>query len=121
MRHEIAKTHLDDCVSFLHAATESRHSLALDLSEPFKPVIVDTLIFELVLRGRLDSAWFHEEAGVCRLSETGRRVTLEAWIGKLEAATGDQPSFRSLIRAEAFAIERHVLGLSNYRAYRRKV
>lgn len=120
-RHEIAKTHLDDCVSFLHAATEARHSLALDLTEPFKPPVVDTLIFEMVLRDRLDRTWFLEEAGVCRLSEAGRRATLEAWIGKLEGETADQPSFKSLIRTEAFAIERHLLGISNYRAYRRKV
>ncbi len=121
VRHEIAKTHLDDCVSFLHAATESRHSLALDLSEPFKPAIVDTLIFELVLRDCVNGAWFHEEAGVCRLSEAGRRATLEAWIGKLETGAGDQPSFKTLLRNEAFAIERHILGLASYRPYRRKV
>ena len=121
VRQELAKTHLDDCVSFLHAATESRHSLALDLSEPFKPVIVDTLIFELVLRERLDREWFHEGAGVCRLAEAGRKATLEAWVGKLEGTAGEQPSFKSLIRDEALAIERHILGLSSYRAYRRKV
>ncbi len=121
VRHEIAKTHLDDCLSFLHAATEARHSLALDLSEPFKPVIVDTLIFEIVLRDRLAPEWFHQEDNVCRLSETGRRATLESWVAKLDAAQDDRPSMRALIRAEAFAVERHVLGIAPYRAYRRKI
>jgi CRISPR-associated protein Cas1 len=121
VRHEIAKTHLDDCLSFLHAATEARHSLALDLSEPFKPVIADTLIFELILRDRVEPSWFHQEENVCRLSEAGRKATLEAWIAKLDAAAKERLSLRSLIRAEAFAIERHVLSIAPYRAYRRKI
>jgi CRISPR-associated protein Cas1 len=120
-RHEIAKTHLDNALSFLHAATEARHSLALDLSEPFKPVIVDTLIFELILRDRVGEDWFHQEENVCRLSEAGRRATLEAWVAKLEAEQDERPSFRTLIRTEALAIERHLLGMAPYRAFRRKV
>lgn len=120
-RHEIAKTHLDNCLSFLHAATEARCSLALDLSEPFKPVIVDTLIFELVLRDRVGVDWFHQEENVCRLSEAGRRATLEAWVTKLDGESDDRPSFRTLIRNEALAVERHVLGVASYRPYRRKV
>ena len=59
MRNELAKTHLDDCVSFLHAPTEARSSLALDLAEVFKPALCDTLIFGIVLRNQLDNGWFH--------------------------------------------------------------
>lgn len=120
-RHEIAKTHLDNALSFLHAATEARHSLALDLSEPFKPVVVDTLIFELILRDRVADDWFHQEENVCRLSEAGRKATLESWIAKVEAEQDERPSFRTLIRTEALAIERHLLGIAPYRAFRRKV
>jgi CRISP-associated protein Cas1 len=69
MRHAIAQTHLDGCLSFLHAPSAARHSLALDLAEPFKPALVDTLIFECVLRGQMSDSWFHQEDGVCRLSD----------------------------------------------------
>ena len=86
MRHAIAQTHLDGCLSFLHAPAAARHSLALDLAEPFKPVLTDILIFEFVLRGQMDDAWFQQEDGVCRLSETGRRRTLEMWTTKIEQA-----------------------------------
>jgi len=121
MRHAIAQTHLDSCLSVLHSPHAARHSLALDLSEPFKPVLTDTLIFEAVLRGQLDPAWFHEEAGVCRLSEAGRQATLQLWAAKTEALGKDGRSLAAAMRAEALALERHVLGLAAYKPFARAV
>jgi CRISPR-associated protein Cas1 len=123
VRNEIAKTHLDDCISFLHAPTAARHSLALDLAEVFKPALCDALIMELVLRDRPADAWFHEEEpGVCRLTEAGRVATLEEWTRRLDGRTdAETPSMRDLIRAEALAIERHVLGIADYVPWRRRV
>ena len=121
MRHAIAQTHLDGCISFLHASTEARHSLALDLAEPFKPVLTDTLIFEAVLRNRMDDTWFCQENGACRLNETGRLRTLEMWSAKVEAADGDERSMRQIMRNEALGIERYVLGLGDYKPFLRMV
>ena len=120
VRNEIAKTHLDDSISFLHSSQESRSSLSLDLSEVFKPAICDTLIFEVVLRDEIEDRWFHQEDGVCRLSESGRRATLERWVRKIEDR-GASESFRELVRAEALAVERHVLGIATYKSWKRKV
>lgn len=120
-RNEIAKTHLDDSVSFLHAAREARSSLALDLSEIFKPAICDTLIFEAVLRERMKPEWFHEEEGVCRLSERGRVETLELWVRKTEERVQNESSFREILRQEALAVERDLLGVDDYRPWRRKI
>ena len=47
-RHELFKTHLEETFSLLHATAVGRSSLSLDLAEPFKPVLVDVLIFRLV-------------------------------------------------------------------------
>ena len=120
-RNEIAKTHLDDSISFLHSPREARHSLALDLSEIFKPAICDTLIFETVLRNRLQEDWFHQESGVCRLSQTGRQATLQAWVSKTETRANGKDSMRSSIFEQAFALERHMLSLAPYRPWLRKV
>jgi CRISPR-associated protein Cas1 len=121
MRHAIAQTHLDGCLAMLHSPNAARHSLALDLSEPFKPVLTDTLIFEAVLRGQIDSGWFHQEEGVCRLSEAGRQQTLQLWAGKVEALGKDGQSLQAAMRAEALALERHVLGLGQYKPFLRSV
>ena len=120
VRNEIAKTHLDDSVSFLHSAQEARSSLSLDLSEVFKPAICDTLIFEIVLRDEIEDRWFHQEDSVCRLSEAGRQATLERWVRKVEDR-GTSGSFRDLVRAEALSVERHVLGIAPYKPWKRKV
>lgn len=120
VRNEVAKTHLDDSIAFLHSAQEARASLALDIAEIFKPSICDTLIFEIVLRDQMDGVWFHQQEGVCRLSEAGRQATLERWVRKIEDRGGDG-SFRDIIRAEALAVERHLLGIQTYRPWRRKV
>ena len=121
MRHAIAQTHLDGCIAFLHSPNAARHSLALDLAEPFKPVIADTLIFEAVLRGMMADDWFHREDNVCRLSETGRQQTLQMWAAKVEAPGRAGTSLRTLMRDEALAVERHVLGLGEYKPYARSV
>ncbi len=120
-RNEIAKTHLDDCLSFLHSPREARASLALDLAEVFKPPICDTLILGLVLRGTNWSSWFEVNGNVCRLSATGRRKTLQMWAEKVDMPTGGAHSLRELVLREALAIERHVLGIEEYRPWRRKV
>ena len=121
VRNEIAKTHLDDSVSFLHAAREARSSLSLDLSEVFKPSICDTLIFEAVMRKQVKPMWFHQEDKVCRLSEKGRTDTLEMWVRKTEEHVQGKSSFREIIRQEALAIERDLLGIAKYRSWLRKI
>jgi len=121
VRTELAKSHLDDCLSFLHAPREARASLALDLSEVFKPAICDTLIFEIFGRGTDLSGWFIEADGVCRLSELGRRRTLEAWAAKVEQPGPRSGSLKETIFAEVMKLERHVLGLAPYRPWRRRV
>src|ERR1700761_8391361 len=94
---------------------------ALDLAEPFKPVLTDTLIFEAILRRQMEDDWFHQEEGVCRLSEAGRYRTLEMWNAKVEQGQRDVPSMRTLMRNEALAIERHVLGMGEYKPFTRQV
>ena len=121
MRHAIAQTHLDGCIAVLHSPNAARHSLALDLAEPFKPALTDTLIFEAVLRDQVADTWFHQEDGVCRLSEAGRHQTLQMWAAKVETPGKDGASLRTLMRGEALALERHVLGLGAYKPYVRSV
>lgn len=121
VRTEIAKSHLDDCLSFLHSPQEARASLALDLAEVFKPAICDTLIFEIHRRETDTSAWFEQEEGVCRLSEVGRRRTLEMWVAKIEQTGARTGSLKQTIFEEVMKLERHLLGIAPYRPWRRRV
>ena len=61
---EIYHTHLNPTISFLHESTERRYSLSLDISEIFKPLLADRLIFKLVNvkilnRRSFDQIWWY--------------------------------------------------------------
>lgn len=120
VRHEIFKTHLDETLSFLHAPSNGRASLSLDIAEPFKPVLTDALIFRLVRKKMLSDNWFEQHDGVCLLSETGRRHVTEQFSVRLEENYRDR-SFREWIYREAILIERHLMGVAEYESFKRKV
>ncbi len=117
-KHELSKTHLDVTLSFVHAPSQARASLALDLAEIFKPVVADKMIFSLVNRQMLDDDDFEESEGVCMLSEKGRREVVEAFREKMDKETvGELRGYRALILREAFKLQAHVLGLDEYVPY----
>ncbi|MDM8524299.1 CRISPR-associated endonuclease Cas1 [Desulfococcaceae bacterium HSG8] len=120
VRHEIFKTHLDETLSFLHAAGSGRSSLSLDLSEPFKPVLADTLIFKMVRKRMMQDNWFEQHDGVCLLTETGRRHVAEQFSARLEEVSNGR-SYREWIYREALNIERHILEVKEYESFKRKV
>lgn len=120
-RHELSKTHLDSTLSVLHAPTQVRASLALDLAEVFKPVIADRAIFRMITRNELDNSDFEEHPGICLLSKSGKNklidniresldlVEIQKWIG-----------YRAVILREAYKIEAHVLELEEYEPFVRR-
>ncbi len=119
VKHEIAKTHLEQTFSFLHAPSSSRASLSLDLAEPFKPVLVDGLIFRFARKGSIKENWFRQHDRVCLLSETGRRHVSEKFIRRLEKKWHGR-SYREWIYREAVNLERHVLGAAGYQPFQRR-
>lgn len=120
VRHEVFKTHLEETFSLLHSPSDGRSSLSLDLAEPFKPVLVDSLIFRMVRRKMLSDHWFDQHQGVCLLTESGRRNVSEQFAIRLEEQYQGR-SFREWVYREALAIERHLLGVAEYDAFKRKV
>lgn len=121
-RQEISKTHLDGCLSFLHSPHAARSSLALDLAEVFKPALTDLLIQDTMLRKEDTSSWFDTKTtGVCLLTPAGRRASLEKWITRLDTPKADGSSYRQTIRAEALALERHVLEICTYKPWKRSI
>lgn len=62
---------LDPDTGFLHGPKRGRPSLALDLMEEFRPLIVDTVVLELFRRGTLsdDSGAFRPDRGVWLTTE----------------------------------------------------
>jgi CRISPR-associated protein Cas1 len=122
---EIYHTQLTPTVSYLHEPGERRYSLALDLSEVFKPIIVDRVIFNLVNNRIIKDEHFLQELNSCYLNESGRRVFVEEYDKKLKTTLRHtvlkrSVSYQRLIRIEAYKLVRHLLGEKQYRGFRSK-
>lgn len=118
-RHEASKTHLEQTFSVLHSPGRGRASLGLDLCEPFKPVLVDMLIFRMARRRMLADNWFDQHDGVCLLNETGRRHVSEQFSTRLEESYAGR-TYREWLYREALALERHVLDVAEYESFKRR-
>lgn len=76
---QIYQTHLNQTISFLHSAGESRFSLSLDLSEVFKPIIVYKTIFDCINNRKLNvEKHFDKKLNYCLLNDTGRKIFISA-------------------------------------------
>ena len=78
---------LDPAIGFYHTVDYGRPSLALDIEEEFRPVIVDTLVLNLVRQGALEPTDFRSKedgrAGFL-LSDDARRFFLARYEERLE-------------------------------------
>lgn len=115
----VAQTHLDPTLSFVHAPTQARNSLALDLAEVFKPLVADRMIFTLVNKAMLDDGCFREEEpGVCLLSVGGRERVLTEFRERMDnVQVAGETGWRRVFLKEAFALEANLLELSEYEPF----
>jgi CRISPR-associated protein Cas1 len=120
----IRATALDPAVSFLHEPGDRRYSLALDIAEPFKPVLADRVIFRLLNRGQLTPDSFEDELNSCLLTEAGRKTFSKAFEETLDR-TVEHPhlnrkvSYQYLLRIEAYKLKKHVLTGEPYEPFER--
>jgi len=71
---------LDPAVGFLHRDRPGRPSLALDLMEELRPVLVDRLALSLFNRRQLRARDFEtRDGGAVMLNDEARRTVLTAW------------------------------------------
>jgi CRISPR-associated protein Cas1 len=120
---EICRTQLTPTVSYLHEPGARRFSLALDLSEIFKPLIVDRAIFKLINNGELKETHFDRSMDGCYLTDSGKKIFLGALEERMNATIkhrrlGRHVSYRHLIRLECYKFIRHLTGVEPYRAFR---
>jgi CRISPR-associated protein Cas1 len=120
---EIYVTQLNPTISYLHEPSFRRYSLALDIAEIFKPMIVDKLIFKLLNTRMLEPADFDESLEFCYLQERGRKVFVREFDAKMETTVkhrklGRNVSYRRFLRLECYRLIRHLTGMESYKALR---
>ena len=112
----IYNSQLNPTISYLHEPGVRRFSLALDIAEIFKPILVDRLIFRLCNRRELRNQHFDFIEDACFLSDTGRKVFVKAWEERLQQSIEHRSlkrkvSYRHLVRLECYKIAKHLLGM----------
>ncbi|WP_456426682.1 type I-B CRISPR-associated endonuclease Cas1b [Rhodocaloribacter sp.] len=110
---QIYRTALDPTVSFLHEPGRRRFSLALDLAEVFKPLLVDRAIFRLIKTGALTPKHFEPRLGGTYLKDDGRKVFVAHWDERLRKTVQHRElnrriSYERLVRLECHKLTRHL-------------
>lgn len=119
----IHQTQLNPTISYLHTPGERRYSLCLDVSEVFKPIIVDRVIFRVLNRKEIQSKHFDKKLNKCLLNEQGKKVFVKAIEDKLEETfqhktLGRKVSFRHLIKLECYKLAKHLLEIEEYKPFK---
>lgn len=120
---EIYKTQLNPTISYLHQPGTKRFSLSLDLSEIFKPLIVDRMIFSMLNKNQITENDFDNDSNFLYLREKAKRKVLEEYDKRLENTIfhkelGRDVSYRYLIRLECYKLIKHLIGEKEYEAFK---
>lgn len=120
---EIYKTQINPTISYLHQPGTKRFSLALDISEVFKPLIVDRLIFALFNKNIITEDDFDDEIGYLRIKEKGIKRIVEEFEKRLKETIKHKTlnrdvSYKHLIRLEIYKLIKHIYGEEDYTGFR---
>ncbi len=121
---EIYRTRLNPYIGFIHEPGNKKHSLAYDISEIFKPVIVDRVIFRVINLKIISANDFTSKNGIYLLKDKARQKFVEEFEKRLSTVITHRRlnrriSYRSLIRMECFNLINFMIGkIKSYEPYK---
>jgi CRISPR-associated protein Cas1 len=121
---EIYRTRLNPYVGFIHEAGDKKQPLVYDLSEIFKPVIVDRVIFRVLNLNIIGEKDFHKTPKGFYLKDPQRKKFVEEIENRLSTTIQHKRlnrkiSYRSLIRMECYNLINYLKGnIKSYEPYR---
>lgn len=100
---------------FYHQPRYGRPALALDLMEPFRPLIVDSAVIQVINNGEISPGDFLRAGPAINLNERGRKAFIAAFERRLSQEVthpvfGYQASYRAVLELQARLLGRHLLG-----------
>lgn len=119
----IHQTQLNPTISYLHSPGERRYSLSLDISEIFKPILVDRVIFKLLNRRELQERHFESKINRCLLNPSGKKIFVKAFDDRLKETIQHRSlkrkvSYQHLIKLECYKLSKHLLGMEEYKPFK---
>lgn len=120
---EIYHTQLNPTISYLHEPGARRYSLCLDLSEVFKPLIGDRLIFSLLNRKQITEDSFTKELNFLHLKKEASKLIVTEFEDRLKTTImhkelGKKVSYQYLMRLEAYKLIKHLIGEKEYEGFK---
>ena len=111
----LAAVGFDPFRGLYHQARYGRPALALDLMEPFRPLIADSVVVQAINNGEVRPIDFKAAAGAVNLTPDGRRrfiATYERRLGHevVHPLFGYRVSYRRLMEMQARLFGRFLLG-----------
>lgn len=100
---------------FYHQPRYGRPALALDMMEPFRPLLADSTVLTVINNGELAPDDFVRAAGAVNLNERGRRSFIAAFERRLSQEVahpvfGYGAQYRQVIEIQCRLLGRHLLG-----------
>lgn len=120
---EVYHTQLNPTISYLHEPGVRRYSLCLDISEVFKPLIGDRLIFSLSNRNQITEDSFTQELNFLHLKKEASKLIVRELENSLKKTIkhkelGRQVSYQYLIRLELYKLIKHIIGEKEYEGFK---
>jgi CRISP-associated protein Cas1 len=120
---QIFHTQLNPTIGFLHEPGFRRYSLALDLAEIFKPILVDRTIFTLLNKKQIQSSDFRFELNKCVMKDSARKTFATAFEEKLKEtfkhrSLGRSVSYKHLVKLECYKLSKQILGIEEYKPFK---
>jgi CRISP-associated protein Cas1 len=119
----IHQTQLNPTISYLHSPGERRYSLSLDVSEIFKPILVDRIIFKVLNKKEIQEKHFDKKLNKCLLNEAGKKIFVQAFEERLNETVQHRSlkrnvSYKHLIKLECYKLSKHLLEMEEYKPFK---
>lgn len=106
---------LEPTLGALHATRPGRPALSLDLMEPFRPIIADSVAISAFNRGELCEGHFLNTASGCALTDSGRKGFFSAYGRRMDTEVKHpvfeyRLSYRRMLMLHARLISAWLLG-----------
>ncbi len=106
---------LDPYRGFYHQPRYGRPALALDMMEPFRPLIADSTVLMAINIGEVRPSDFVRAAGSCNLNDSGRKRFISSFERRLQQEVthpifGYRISYRRLLEVQSRLLIRYLSG-----------
>ena len=100
---------------FYHQPRYGRPALALDIMEPFRPILADSAVITAINNGEIKPGDFVWAGGACALTPSGRKKMIAAFERRLATEIthpvfGYRINYRRVLEVQARLLGRHLLG-----------